>query len=96
MLFFFVRNLIKEAFVSSLCEKVLCIAELDRYSAKELYRFYMAMSSDTTVPLPPGLDERDIRGGFGSNASVKSHGRGGQYSRSSFTSNRKPSIMSRR
>ena len=82
--------MIKEAFVSSLCDKVLCIAELDRYSAKELYKFYMAMSSDTTVPLPPGLDEQDNRAALGSDTSVKSQGRG--Y----VTSTRRPSVMSKR
>lgn len=66
------RNLIKEAFASSLCEKLLCIAELDRSPARELYKFYMTMSSDTTVALPPGHKELELRSMFPSNLSSTS------------------------
>ena len=41
--------MIKEDFAVSICEKMVCLAELDRGTAKDLLKFYMAMSSESTV-----------------------------------------------
>ena len=40
--------MVKDSFARSIFDKLLCLAELDRGTAKDLSKFFMAMSSDTT------------------------------------------------
>jgi serine/threonine protein kinase len=50
-------ELITEDFSSSLCDKMICIAELERGNAKDLMKYYMAMSSGKSLDSFPSRSE---------------------------------------